>query len=255
MGLSFAAQESLFTLLILGATSAIACETAKLFAADKAKLFLVARNADRLEAVAADLCVRGATAVHTFVADLNDFNLHPMILSAATESLGKVDAALIAHGTLPDQRDSERDADKVVAAFRTNAMSVVSLATLLADCFETQRSGTLAVISSVAGDRGRGSNYIYGSAKAAVSTFLSGLRNRLVAAGVAVVTIKPGFVDTPMTAAFPKNALFAPASSVGRGVYLAMLRPRDVAYIPWFWRWIMLVIRMIPESIFKKLKL
>ena len=127
--------------------------------------------------------------------------------------------------------------------------------TLLANQCETQQHGCLAVISSVAGERGRQSNYIYGAAKGGLNLFLQGLRNRLTQAGVTVITIKPGFVDTPMTTAFPKNALFASAETVGAGVYRAIMKKKDIAYVPSFWRWIMLIIRLIPERVFKRLAL
>jgi len=139
--------------------------------------------------------------------------------------------------------------------FTTNCASVISLLRILADYFEQQRRGCIAVISSVAGDRGRQSNYVYGAAKGAVTVFLQGLRNRLYKSGVAVVTIKPGTVDTPMTAGMKKGLLFASASSVGQGIYKAMLARKEVVYLPWFWRPIMFIIRSIPEPIFKKLSL
>ena len=125
----------------------------------------------------------------------------------------------------------------------------------LANRFEQSRGGCIAVISSVAGDRGRQSNYVYGSAKGGLDRFLQGLRNRLYRAGVAVVTIKPGFVDTPMTAALPKNALYASPRQVARGVYRAIEARRSVVYLPWFWRPIMLLIKLLPESVFKRLRL
>jgi short-subunit dehydrogenase len=140
--------------------------------------------------------------------------------------------------------------------FDINAVSTLALLTLLANRLEAQKHGTLAVISSVAGDRGRQSNYVYGAAKAAVTTFLGGLRQRLVKSGVAVLTIKPGFVDTPMTATIAnKGALWAQPDRVAVGIVQAIDRRRNIVYLPWFWRWIMLVIRHIPEALFKHLKL
>jgi short-subunit dehydrogenase len=127
--------------------------------------------------------------------------------------------------------------------------------TPIADFFEKQKHGVITVISSVAGDRGRQSNYIYGSAKAGLSVYLDGLRNRLYSAGVAVVTIKPGFVDTPMTAHLKKGFLFASPEKVARDILRAIEKRKCVVYTPWFWRWIMFVIKSIPETIFRKLKL
>jgi short-subunit dehydrogenase len=132
---------------------------------------------------------------------------------------------------------------------------VISLLTLLANYFEHQKRGCIAVISSVAGDRGRQSNYVYGAAKGAVTIFLQGLRNRLASKGVAVVTIKPGMVDTPMTAHMRKSRLFASAETVGQGIYQAMVKRRDVVYMPGYWRYIMWIIKSIPESRFKNLRI
>jgi short-subunit dehydrogenase len=138
---------------------------------------------------------------------------------------------------------------------QTNALSVVSLLTLAANLLEPRRAGTIAVISSVAGDRGRQSNYVYGSAKALVSEFLSGLRQRLTKVGVGVVTIKPGFVDTPMTAHLPKNPLFAKPDKVARMIVSAIARRQPVCYTPSFWWPIMTAIRWVPERLFMKLAL
>jgi decaprenylphospho-beta-D-erythro-pentofuranosid-2-ulose 2-reductase len=240
--------------LIIGATSAIAREAARCFAADGASLFLVGRNAGRLEAVAADLRARGAARAETFVLDVRETARHPAMIESALAALGGLDAALLAHGVLPDQAACEADAGLALDAFATNASSVVSLCTLLSNELERRRAGCLAVIGSVAGDRVRRSNYVYGSAKAAVEGFLSGLRGRLWRSGVAVVMIKPGWVDTPMTAGLRKNPLFASPRRVGRGVYRAMRRGRAVVYLPWFWYWILLAVRALPEGIFKRLR-
>lgn len=242
-------------IVILGATSAIAQETAKCFAQDQAALFLVARNKAKLEAVAADLIVRGASRVEQYPLDLNRIEAHHDMIRTALANLHELDAVLIAHGTLSHQPSCEASVEETLREFTTNCLSVVSLLTLLANYFEQRGTGCLAVISSVAGDRGRQSNYVYGAAKGAVSLFLQGLRNRLAKSGVAVVTIKPGFVDTPMTAQLPKNALFARPETVGRQIYHAMTRPRDVVYCPWFWRPIMSLLCHIPEGLFKRLSL
>ena len=138
----------------------------------------------------------------------------------------------------------------------TNALSLISLATLAANRFEAEKRGVIAAIASVAGDRGRASNYVYGAAKGMVAIFLSGLRNRLARSGVAVVTIKPAFVDTPMTASFEKKGLlWAKPDAVAAGIVRAIDRRADVVYLPGFWRLIMLVIRHIPEAAFKRLSL
>ena len=241
-------------LAIFGGTSAIAWETAKCFAADKAEIVLVGRDATRLEAVKQDLIVRGAPRVETLVSDLADLSGHTRLVEQVTSALGGLDAVLIAHGTLGDQARSEADVEVMLQEMTTNALSYMSLLTLLGNAFEAKRAGCIAVISSVAGDRGRASNYVYGSAKAAVSAFTSGLRARLSKAGVKVVTIKPGFVDTPMTSHLKKGPLVASPEKVGRRIYDAMLKGEDAVYTPWFWAPIMQVIRALPESIFKRLK-
>ena len=242
-------------ILIIGATSAIAEATARRFAQDGDRLYLVARNPDRLVAVASDLKTRGATQVEIMVMDANDMDRHAELVAQAEAALGGLDTVLIAHGTLPNQKACEASFETTLQEIQSNCLSVISLLTHAANRFEAQKHGTIAVISSVAGDRGRQSNYVYGTAKAAVSTFLQGLRGRLFRSGVHVITIKPGFVDTPMTAGFRKGLLWASSEKVGDGIHRGIQRKRDVVYLPWFWRWIMVIIRMIPESIFKRTKL
>lgn len=243
------------TVLVLGATSAIASATARHYAAQGAHLFLVGRAPEKLAALRDDLLVRGAGKVETYAMDLADIEQHPAMLEAATAALGRIDAALITYGTLGDQQASERSVETTLREWHTNATSTIALLTLLGNAFEQQRSGTIAVVSSVAGDRGRRSNYVYGAAKGALSLFLQGLRARLSKAGVRVVTIKPGMVDTPMTAHLRKNFLFASPERVGLDIYMAMQKGRDVVYTPWYWAIIMFVLRAIPERIFKRLPL
>jgi decaprenylphospho-beta-D-erythro-pentofuranosid-2-ulose 2-reductase len=169
--------------------------------------------------------------------------------------MGGIDLALIAHGVLGDQQKAQADYAAAEAVLRTNFLSAVSLVTWLANYFENQKRGTLAVISSVAGDRGRKSNYVYGASKGALNVFLDGVRNRIDRSGVNVLTIKPGFVATPMTAHLPKGPLFASPETVAQGIVRAIKGRKDVVYVPGFWAVIMLIIRSIPEAIFKKLNL
>lgn len=241
--------------VIVGATSAIAEAVARLFAKRGDALYLVARRAEALESIAADLRVRGAGRVATETLDANELQAHAPMLARADAALEGVDTVLIAHGTLSDQKACERSAELTVHELSTNGISTVALLTHVAQLFESRRSGSIAVISSVAGDRGRQSNYVYGSAKALVSTFLSGLRQRLSKSGIAVITIKPGFVDTPMTAAFPKGPLWAKPEKVAAQIVRAIDSGTSVAYVPGFWRLIMFIIRAIPESIFRRLNL
>jgi short-subunit dehydrogenase len=243
-------------ILIFGATSGIAEAVARIYAGQGAQLFLVARNAEKLNVVASDLSVRGASCVKTFVMDASDTARLPEMLGAAWGEFSRFDAALIAHGTLPDQALCETDTDYAIREFRTNADSVIACLTGLANRFAGQGEGVIAVIGSVAGDRGRASNYLYGAAKAAVDTFASGLRGRLFKSGVHVLTIKPGFVDTPMTKGLPlPQALVVPAEKVATDIVRAIEKKRDVIYTPWFWRLIMLIILHIPNTLFKRMKL
>jgi len=247
--------EASTRVLIVGATSAIAAETARAYAGCGARLFLTGRNPDHLQAVAADLRVRGAGAVETAVLDVTDRHRCELVVETAWTAFGGLDVALVAHGVLPDQARCQASADEALRSLDVNFLSAVALLTPLANRFEAARGGCLAVITSVAGDRGRQSNYVYGAAKGGLDRFLEGLRNRLFRAGVAVVSLKPGFVDTPMTAVLRQGPLFVSARRAGRAVYRAIERRRDIAYIPWFWRPIMRVIRALPEPVFKRLRL
>ncbi|WP_301101741.1 SDR family oxidoreductase [Propionivibrio sp.] len=242
-------------ILIIGATSAIAEATARLWAARGDALFLVGRRAGRLNAIAADLRLRGAAAVGCCVMDACASESHAAMLDAAVAALGGLDVALIAYGSLPDQKACEASVDLTLREINVNGLSVIALATLLGNKFAAQGAGSLAVISSVAGDRGRQSNYVYGAAKGMVTLFLQGLRNRLARLGVQVLTIKPGFVDTPMTAAFPKGALWAKPDAIARGIVRAIEQKSDEVYLPAFWWLIMTIIRHIPERVFKRLSL
>jgi short-subunit dehydrogenase len=241
--------------LALGATSAIAEATLRLLAESGASLFLVARNAQKLSAVSDDLLTRGASAVTSYVMDLDDTSAHPAMLEQAAQTLGIIDLALLAHGVLGEQPEAEASYPAAEAILRTNFLSAVSLITWLANYFEGTRQGCLAVISSVAGDRGRKSNYVYGASKGGLNIFLDGVRNRIDRAGVHVLTIKPGFVATPMTAHIQKNALFATPDKVAGHILKAIQKRKDVAYVPPFWGLIMLIICSIPRRFFKKLNL
>jgi decaprenylphospho-beta-D-erythro-pentofuranosid-2-ulose 2-reductase len=241
-------------ILIVGATSAIAHACAREWA--QSRFFLVARNGERLAQVAADLEARGAAHVARFELDIDDHAAHETMLERCAIELGAPDIVLIAPGTLPDQSACQQDASLAVREFMTNATSLIALLTRIANVLETQRHGSLAVITSVAGDRGRPSNYLYGSAKAALGVFCEGLNARLFKAGVHVLTIKPGFVDTPMTQGLPLPApLVASADRVARDIVKAIAKRRDVCYAPGFWAAIMMVIRMMPRVVFKRLAL
>lgn len=239
--------------LVLGATSGIAEACVRLWAARGDSLFLVARNTDKLNAVAADGRVRGAAWVGTAAANLDDTAAHATLLAHAADSLGGIEVALLAFGVLGDSKDHSFAA--AAAVLHTNLVAAASAVLWLADYFTARRAGTLAVLSSVAGDRGRKSNYVYGASKAGLSTLVDGLRNRIDREGVRVMTIKPGPVKTAMTEGMPNNAKFADVGAVATTLVKAIDKGSDVVYVPGIWRVIMGVIKVIPESIFKKLNL
>jgi len=242
-------------ILIIGATSAIAQEVAKIYALEQCLFYLLGRNEDKLHIVADDLRARGAQAVELLARDLGDTSTHAELIERAQAFLQGIDVVLIAYGSLPDQAACETDVEQMLTELNTNFISVTALLMRLANELEKQGSGVLAVISSVAGDRGRQSNYVYGAAKGGLSVFLQGLRNRLASKGVHVLTIKPGFVDTPMTADFKKGLLWVSAETVAQGIVRAISKKRNTVYLPGFWRAIMLVIKLIPEPVFKRMKL
>jgi decaprenylphospho-beta-D-erythro-pentofuranosid-2-ulose 2-reductase len=242
-------------ILVLGATSGIAEATCRIWAAEGASLFLVARNAEKLAAVAADLKVRGAAFVDTTVADLDDTDQHPTLLAHAINSLGGMDVAYLAHGILGDQAAAESDFNTAAQIIHTNFVSPVSLLTWLANYCVQRKSGVLAVISSVAGDRGRKSNYLYGSSKAGLTAFLAGLRNRIDREGVTVLTIKPGPIKTAMTTGMPGSEKFADVTATAKTITSAITARKDNLYVPIKWQPIMFIIRNIPDRFFKKLNL
>lgn len=243
------------SILVIGANSAIAEATARHFALRGDKLYLIARNQERLSTLKKDLIIRGATFVACDLIDINDFDSHERTINKAFATLKSIDIVLIAHGSLLEQKLCENSINSTFEELNTNAISTISLLTFIANKMEKQAHGTIAVITSVAGDRGRQSNYVYGAAKGMVSIFLQGLRNRLYKSGVNVVDIKPGFVDTPMTHGIKKGMLWAKPETVASDIVRGIDKGKNEYYTPFFWRYIMLIIRIIPESIFKRLKL
>lgn len=245
-------------IVIFGATSAVASEAARIWAERGDHLFLVGRNPSQVEALAEDLAVRAGNAarIGLEVADLDDLARHEALLDTAHTFLEGLDIVLIAQGVLCDQRAVESNPALLEPALRTNALSAMSLAAYAALRLEAQGSGCIAAIGSVAGDRGRQSNFVYGAAKAALATFMEGLRNRLFRSGVGVLLVKPGFIDTPMTRHIEnKGVLWSDPATVARGVVRSIDLRRDTVYLPAFWRLVMALIRAIPEPLFKRLKL
>jgi len=242
-------------ILVLGATSGIAEATCRIWAGQGAQIFLVGRNPAKLDVVAADLRTRGAAAVFTAVSDLDDTGAHAELLAHAVNSLQGLDIAYLAHGVLGDQQMAEQEFAAAENILHTNLAAPISLLTWLANFCVQRHAGVLAVLSSVAGDRGRKSNYVYGASKAGLSAFLSGLRNRVDREGVTVLTIKPGPVRTAMTMNMPGSNKFADVNDVARAIVKAVSSRQDTLYVPVKWAPIMWVIRHVPEGIFKKTNL
>jgi decaprenylphospho-beta-D-erythro-pentofuranosid-2-ulose 2-reductase len=243
------------TLLILGATSDMAVAIARKFAAAGYDIQLAARNADRLRPLQSDLAIR-----HSVSSTLHEFDAtQPATHAAFLSSLPtRPDMTICVFGYLGDQQLAESDWTECERILQTNYIGAISILNLIANEYASKGSGLIAGISSVAGERGRQSNYFYGSAKAGFTAYLSGLRNRLYHKGVHVLTVQPGFVHTKMTENMPLPGpaiLVATPELVADVVYNAVVKKKNVIYVKWFWRWIMLLIKSIPESLFKKLKL
>jgi decaprenylphospho-beta-D-erythro-pentofuranosid-2-ulose 2-reductase len=238
--------------LILGATSPIARALALRFASDGARLFLAARNADEARRVAEDVGARaGVTAVSgTF--DASDFASHDEFIRHAATELGGLDGVVVCFGTLGDEDAAQTDPSEALATIHQNFTGAVSLITLAARHLEQQRSGFIIVIGSVAGERGRKKNYVYGAAKGALATFAQGLRGRLAGSGVHVMTVKLGTVDTRMTWGREGALLTIAPAKAADLIYRAYRKRAEVVYVPWFWRFIMGAVRMIPEKRFKR---
>ena len=240
--------------VILGATSGIALEVQRRLARLGCELLLVARSPQRLGEIQADLAIRGAERVLTYAADLASVQQHATIFEFVHHTLPDFDTVLLAYGSMRDQKDSETSVDVLLEELQVNFVSATAILTLFAADLERRGTGCLAAITSVAGDRGRRSNYVYGSAKGALSLFLQGLRSRLHPAGVRVITIKPGPVQTAMTDHVPNAARFANPAEVACDIVCALeRRSPDVLYTPRIWRYVMTAVQQIPETIFKRL--
>ena len=239
--------------LIIGAKSDIAKATAREYAKHGYDLYLAARNVSELEEFAKDVITRTQKDVNLVELDILDYKSHQTFYEKLEEKpLGVISAI----GYLGEQEKAQSDFQEAQQIMDTNYTGVVSLFNIIADDFEKRRSGFMVGISSVAGDRGRKSNYIYGSAKAALTAYLSGLRNRLYDAQVHVLTVKPGFVATKMTEDMDlPEKLTAQPEEVAEDIYKAQQKGKNVLYTKWIWRWVMLIIRNIPEFQFKKMSI
>lgn len=243
-------------IVIFGATSGIARAVLRAYSKDQNRIVLVARDSAKLDILKKDFETRGEDVeIKTITHDFFDTEGHTKVIEATLAILSSIDIALIAYGTLPDQLECEKSEQALFDNIALNLTSPALLLNVLAQKMEELKKGTIAVITSVAGDRGRKSNYAYGAAKAGLSTFVDGMRGRLLASGVHVLNIKPGFVSTPMTSHLPQGPLFAQPDAVAKHIKKAIEKQKNTIYTPFFWRFIMMIIKSIPEFIFKKLSI
>ncbi len=240
-------------ILILGATSDIALALARKYATEGYNLYLAARQVSRLEPDSKDLAIRYGINVQLLEFDARKFETHESLYKSLNPG---PDIVCCVFGFLGDQTSAQQRWQESHQIIEVNYTGAVSILNTVANEMEANKQGTVIGISSVAGERGRGSNYLYGSAKAGFTAYLSGLRNRLTKSGVHVLTVKPGFVDTAMTAGLDlPGPITAKPEQVANDIYKAALKKKNVLYTLWMWRYIMWIIRNIPESIFKKLSL
>jgi short-subunit dehydrogenase len=242
--------------LLVGATSGMGRALARRLAAEGHALLLAGRDVDALSAIATDIEVRFETRVEARPFEALAFESHAGFFEDCVEHFaGNLHGLVMCHGQMPEQADAERDFALARRMIEVNYLSQVSLLNLAALHFEARQAGFIAVLTSVAGDRGRQSNYLYGSTKAGLSTVLSGLRVRLAKRDVAVVDVRPGFVDTQLTWGRPGLFLVASPETVAGDVLRGIRRGRAVVYTPFFWRGIMMIIRAIPDFVFRRLSL
>jgi short-subunit dehydrogenase len=243
-------------IVILGATSAIAHAAAIELGARGYDLILASRDIEENQAIASDIEVRTGANAAAFPFEAEDMQSHPAFFARCRDHFGDgLEGVILCFGCLYDQQAAQQDFNIAHRTIDVNYTGAVSILELFAAHFEHRKKGFICAVSSVAGDRGRQSNYLYGSAKAGLTAYLQGLRNRLYKSGVAVTTVKPGFVDTKMTFGKPNLMLVAPAQKAAKDIVKAALKGKDVVYTPWFWRYIMLIIQHVPETIFKRMKL
>lgn len=241
---------------IFGATSGIAVECARLYAGRKARLVLIGRDAAALETLSADLKVRGAAEIKTVVANLAEVAGARDAAETALATFGGLDSVLVAHGSLPDQSRAQVEVGYAADQVALNLISPIVICETIAAAFEAQKTGSIAVITSVAGDRGRQSNYVYGAAKGGLQKYLEGLRHRLAPAKISVTDVRPGFVRTAMTAHLDrKGPLWADPDRVAREILRAVDGGKAVLYTPFVWRIILGIVRALPRAIFHKSKL
>lgn len=242
-------------LVIFGANSSIALEFAKLFASEKANFHLYARNLSKLEANKKELIARGAKSVQVAAFEATNIESHQQLIHQSFKDLGTVDIFFIAYGSLPNQKLCQEDSNISIHELNTNGVSVISILIFAANKMEVQGFGNITTITSVAGDRGRRSNYLYGSAKGMVSIFLQGLDHRFSNSDVHILDVKPGFVDTPMTSGLIKGPLFSKPEKIAKIIKKRISKKSSFSYAPSYWYFVIKVIKLIPKFIFNRLKI
>ncbi len=240
-------------ILVLGGYSGIAQAVLNILVSQEVTLYLVGRDEQKLQIVKDHLSAYGKSKVILDVFDLNNIQQHKDLLDRAIQQMNGLDILFVCYGILPNQRNLEEEPEMSINNYMTNAISTINFVSLAANYFEEKNQGTIAVVTSVAGDRGRKSNYFYGSAKACVDTFLEGLRHRLFRKNVHIITIKPGLVDTPMVKDLEKKILVARPERVARDIVNALDAKKKIVYTPSFFRFIMLIVKLLPRSIFYRL--
>jgi short-subunit dehydrogenase len=244
------------SVLILGANAGIGRALAAEFASHQYDLVLAGRDLEELQALAADLNLRHNVSTRAARVDVLDFEALESALAACIAPAGdSLEGAVLCTGYLGDPETARKDLNEARRILDTNFTGPALALNILANHFEQKRKGFICALSSVAGDRGRQSNYVYGSAKGGLTTYLQGLRNRLYHSGVHVITVKPGFVDTRMVFGKERLPLVASPVAVARDIYHAVKGRKNVVYVPWFWRVIMSAVCAIPEGLFKKLRM
>ena len=244
------------TVLILGANAGIGRALAAEFAIHEYSLILAGRDLEELQALAADLHLRYGVGTRAERIDVLDFErLESALAACIGPEADSLEGVVLCAGYLGDAMAARTDLSEARRILDTNFAGSALALNVLANHFEPRRKGFICALSSVAGDRGRQSNYLYGSAKGGLTTYLQGLRNRLYHSGVQVITVKPGFVDTRMVFGKAKLPLVARPEAVAKNIYQAVVRQQDVVYVPWFWKYIMAMIRAVPEGLFKKLRM
>lgn len=240
--------------LILGATSAVARSFCERTISKGDQVILVGRNKEKIDSLKKHYnTIKPGSVVHTFILDFNNTDNHHEL--ATILNRWKVANVLCAWGILGNDKKAQEESSHALEIINSNFTSYVSVLATITPYFEKLNKGSITVITSVAGDRGRQSNYTYGSAKGALSIYLDGMRHRFASSKVSIIDIKPGFIDTPMTADFKKGPLWAKPETIAKDIDYAIIKSRPRIYTPFFWRYIMYVIKNIPFKVFRKLKI